>query len=395
MRTRSAVLGAALVLTGCGSTVPGTATPAGALLVLADDVDLGIAYTGGGGRLEHVALDSSDSPVLLSSTEFAGQAGLARGTDLSTSVPVAALGENGLVSAMTVAPDDTVVMLGDVGVQVTPSIIRVAPDGTELTYPLALPDVVDPISASSSLGGVGTAFAPDASRVVLTDVPVDSSQGFPLELGTLQVAVVDTTTGAATEVVEVQLADPSADVPGQDALVRVEDVVIGPDGGVLVAVGLAGQDSRLLRFDASLDGVSDVPYARPADDVGTFLALDDEGTAYLTQTADGVQLLRFAADATEPEVVATLAEDSTVVRGLAVDTSGTWAYVTALTDLDLGQTVTAVDLATGTQAPRTSLCDEGFAGPPLLGRSGETLLVSAQCSDVSTNQEHLYVLRAA
>ncbi|CAB4933336.1 MAG: hypothetical protein F2825_10980 [Actinobacteria bacterium] len=395
MRTCSAVLGVALALTGCSSTVPGTATPGGALLVLADDVDLGIAYTGGGGRLEQVALDSSDSPVLLSSTEFVAQAGITRGTDVSTSVPVAALAEGSPVTAMAVAPNDTVVMVGNAGVQNRPSVIRVSPDGTERSYPLALPDVVDPIRVTSSLGNVGTAFSPHASLVVLTDVPTDDSQGFPVDLGKLQVAVVDTTTGAATEVVEVQLADPSADVPGQDPLVRVEDVVMGPDGGVLVAVGLAGQDSRLLRFDASLNGVSDVPYARPADDVGTFLALDDEGTAYLTQTADGVQLLRFAADATEPEVVATLAEDSTVVRGLAVDPSGTWGYVTALTDTELGQTVTAVDLATGVQAPRTSLCDEGFAGPPLLGRSGETLLVSAQCSDVSTNQEHLYVLRAA
>ncbi|MCO7218459.1 hypothetical protein [Klenkia sp. PcliD-1-E] len=393
MRTRLVVLGAALALTACSSSAPDDAPqadlPGGVLLDQVQDVDTGLAMTGGTGRLLQAALDSTDTPVLLSTTETGGAPGLTRGTDLAARAPITSLGQTGGVAEMGIAPDDTAVLLGDAADG--PAVIRVAPDGTEQVLPVTLPEAAG-ISSLSSVSPRAVDLTPDASRAVVVSTPTDYSQGTPLATGTLQVAVLDTTTGTTTQTAQVQLAPPAAEIPGADPAVAVEDTLVTADGSVLVAVGLAGQQSQLLRFDPSLIPGAKAPYDRPDVDGTTFLAADDDGTAYLTQTAAGVQLLRVPVGATAPEEVAVLADGPATVTGLVA--TGGYAYLTGITDTDLGQTVRAVDLATGDITPATGFCREGSGSVPALGSSGATLLVSALCSDESTNEQHLYLFRA-
>ncbi|SDH14571.1 hypothetical protein [Klenkia brasiliensis] len=393
MRPRLVVLGAALALTACTSSAPDDAPqadlPSGVLLDQVQDVDTGLALTGGTGRLLQAALDSTDTPVLLSTTDPAGQAGITRGTDLSARVTIAALGQFGGVAEMGIAADDTAVLVGDA--TDGPAVIRVAPDGGEQVLPVALPEALG-INSLSSVSPRTVDFTPDASRVVVTSTPTDYSQGTPVATGTLQVAVVDTTTGTTTQATQVQLAQPAAVIPGTDPPVAVEDTLITADGSVLVAVGLAGQESQLLRFDPSLTPGATALYDRPDVDGTTFLAADDDGSAYLTQTGVGVQLLRVPVGGTAPEEVAVLEDGPATVGGLVVASGH--AYLSGITDTELGQTVRAVDLATGDTTPAVGFCREGSNSVPALGSSGDTLLVSALCSDESTNEQHLYLFRA-
>jgi sugar lactone lactonase YvrE len=103
--------------------------------------------------------------------------------------------------------------------------------------------------------------------------------------------------------------------------------------------------------------------------------VDDAGTAYVTTvrpTGDFEGDLRLVAvepgSAQVREVV--VFPGVQLSAGLAVSPDGTWGYLTGLTDPQV----------------------QGFAGAPVLGADGGTLLVPGWCSDVTTNQEHLYLL---
>ncbi|QNG35509.1 hypothetical protein F1C76_01805 [Geodermatophilaceae bacterium NBWT11] len=289
------------------------------------------------------------------------------------------------------APDDTAVLLALAAPgsdNPVPSVVRVAPDGTEQVLPITGPAPTDGLSSSD----VG--FSADASRAALALAPRDSSQGFPQSTGALQLTLLDTTTGGQLASVAVPLTEPAAIVPGQPDPVRVDDVAIAPDGGVLVAVTVAGA-SQLLRYDAALAPVG-APVELPRlEEFGGFLGIGPDGTAYVTTTGSAVGLVRVPAGATAAETVATVIEGPGGVTGMVVGPTGDYAYLAGVTDTDLGVTVRAVDLATGETTPATQLCPEGITGQPVLDPTGTTLLVSGTCNEPTTLEAFVWTLTAA
>ncbi len=397
MRRRLSALGCLLTVSACSSSTDGgpgvaqEAPPEGTLLTLAEDADLGFAELGGGAGLQLAGVDSAGRPVLLG-TAGGGPPGLARGTDLVGAPALTSLGEYGSVAALAVAPDDTAVLLAlaapgsDVPVA---AVLRVTPDGTEQ----ALPITGTAADAPTTLSAYASGFSPDATRAAVAVSPRDTSQGFPEETGTLRLVTVDTTTGAQVAATEVPLADAAAVVPGAPEAVRVDDVAVQADGGVLVAMTVSGQSgSRLLRFDATLAPVGE-PVELPAlEEFGGFLAVGPDGTAYVTSTGTAVVLNRVPVGATAAEEVATVEDGPGGVTGLAVDPTGNWAYLTGVTDVDRGETVTGVELATGEVTADVELCTEGSLGEPSMNAAGPAMVVPGRCNDPSTNQAHAYLL---
>jgi len=392
VRPRLAALVCLLTLTACGGGGDDAAAsgppPADALLTLADSTDLGFAETGGTLAVQLAAVDSTGTPVLVG-REIGSPSAFSRGPDLAGAAPLVSLGEYGTASALAVAPDDTAVLLALAAPgsdNPVPSVVRVAPDGTEQVLPI---DGAADVLSSATVG-----FNTDATRAALAVAPRDTSQGFPQSTGALQLTLLDTTTGAPVGALSVPLTEPAAIVPGQQDPVRVDDVAIAPDGGVVVAVTVTGQ-SQLLRYDAALAPVGAPAELPRLEEFGGFLGLGPDGTAYVTTTGSEVGLVRVPAGATAAEPVATVSDGSGGVTGMVVDPAGGYAYLSGVTDLDLGVTVRAVDLATGETTPATQLCPEGITGQPVLDPTGTTLLVSGTCNEPTTLEAFVWTLTAA
>ena len=394
-------LAVALALAACTSTVAGTATPVGgALARLTHDVDLHLTE-GAEGQLLAAFADSTGSPVVVYRSAAAGYPQVLRGTGPAEPVTLEEFGENGYAHAAALAPDDTLVIVGYAGEDSEPSVVRVAPDDSVQVLPLTGPGTAD-TQFYSAMDAVG--FTPDGRTAVLAWAVDDYSQGYPLMTGELQVWRLDTTTGELSAGVRVPVAQAGARVPGEASPLSVRDVIGTTDGGATVAVDAVtgtGSAAQLVRFDAQLTAAPPVTVAAdaPVDD-RRFLAADAAGTVYVTlTTGDGTsssgtvtqQVVSLPAGATEPSVLVTL-PDQALNSGLAVDAAGEWAYLTGLLSADYTERVSALDLRTGRLGPEVTVCEQGYAGEPVLNATGTTLAVSAQCGGTAADQLHVYLL---
>lgn len=390
-----------LALVACSSAVDGRAVPAGAALELVSDTDLGYDGTGTTDRVVATMLDSSGQPVAVTSGTAGAKTGLTRYGASTTPLTLDAV--TGTVFAAAIAPDDTVVLLGDgdTGVPDRSAVVRVAPDGTETVLPLQLSDA-DTIS-SLSYGSIDgrIAFTPDASRALLPDVPTSYAQGFPELQGILQLSMVDTTTGRSAGYLGIRFSDPVADVPGTPPPVTLGPTALATDGSGAVTVTLADGSWQLLRFDAGFQLVGDpVPLG-----TGTgWISTDDAGTVYAVQDVPGggeiagAPVLAVRAGSTEVETIGELPADLFRLEGIVADRDGTWLYLSGAQDLtdagDFPNQVRALDTASGVVSPPTDLCTEGYLDGPRLSPDGRSVIVTAQCNDAALLQNRVYVLRS-
>ena len=404
-RTTALLAVPALVLVACSTSVEGQAAPGGALLSLTEDADLGYDGTGNTDRVVVTLLDGADRPVVVTqsgSPDFTTSiTRLAQGTD---PVPVASV--DGVPSLAAVAADDTVVVVGE-GITGgnsygDPAVIRVAPDGSEQVLPLQLSAAADPVS-SISYGTTGNlfAFTPDASRVLLPDVPVSYAQGFPELQGILQLSMVDTTTGVSTGYLELRYSEPRADLPDRLPPFTLLATALAADGSGVVTVQLEDGTYQLVRFDAALQVVGSPV---ELDVAPTWITVDDAGTVYAVagvpvgEEIAGAAVLALPVGATEPETIGEVPADVFRINGTAVARDGTWLYLAVDQDLtddgDFPSQLRALDTATGAVSAPTALCTDGFTERPLLGPSGNAVLVPAECNDAGLLQERAYVLQA-
>ncbi|SCX56423.1 hypothetical protein SAMN03159343_3411 [Klenkia marina] len=387
-----------LTLAARSTDVEGQGFPAGAALEVVADVDTGYDGTGNTDRVVATMLDSAGEAVAV--TSGAGVDSTIRLVRYGTgdeAVPVAAA--TGTISAAAIAPDDTVVMLGDAetpGVIGTSAVIRVAPDGTETAVPLQLSDA-DPITSLSSTGIV---FTPDASRVLLPDIPVSYDQGFPELQGILQLSMVDTTSGVSTGYLGIRFSDPVADVPGTTPPVTLGPVALAPDGSGAVTVTLADGSWQLLRFDTAFQLVGD-----PVQ-LGTgsgWISTDAAGTVYAVDAVPvgediaGAPVLAVRAGSTEVETVGQVPAGVFQFAGMVADRAGTFLYLAGTSDLtdagDFPMQVRAIDLASGAASSPVQLCAEGYLDPPRLTPDGAGVLIAAECNDAGLLQDRVYVLQ--
>ena len=379
-----------LIVAGCGGAEPTVSVP-GAATSLATTT-----WLEAGDALLAATVDAAGAPVMVVDDGGTSPV-LRRGRDTGTGTVVGLVGTSAVQSiwAISVAPDDSVVMIAD-GHSGT-AVVRVDPAGSMTRYPVDLH--TDPARTYGSRHPMRTyaALTADASTAVLLTVPEQprtSVTDGPQATGQVELHRVDTTSGERTAFSTTQLPGPGPfDVLGlavspDGDLVTVAAAVATDGAESGASVDVTALDAILMRFDAGLRSVDRIPLAREVMTGGGMpLDIDDSGTAYTVVTGRdgtgewGPRLLAVTRNATEATVVAGLGlldEESP----LGVDRRGRFAYLPGWWSAR-GLGVTVVDLRDGSTAAQVPLCDRGFlGGPAALAADGSRLLVSGTCSTV-------------
>ena len=413
MRPLSLLVLAAVLVAGCGETdvdfdvdadVSAAATGLASSMVL--DVEESVLAA---------AVDGSGSPVLVTSQmNSSGWPVLKR--DGITATAVELIGVSGVQSiwAMTVAPDDSVVMVADAPYE--SEIVRVDPAGVVDRQVLQLQRAADANSYRARHPmRTYASFTADATTAVVLTVPMQplfpASDPSPESTGQVELHRVDTATGKVSAHSITQLPGPGPFVvlgvavsPGGD-LISVA-VAHGPEGALTKSLAETNTlDAAVLRFDAAVQPIDQVHLTEQAGFAGGQpLAIDSSGTTYTVisrldddpERHSGNVMLSIARDSGRPEVVNDL-EDVSEAMDLEVAPDGSFAYLPGWsTDHDLG--VTVVDLADGSITAQLDLCDGGVLTRAALSPDASSLLVSGQCGSeeqaaAPAHRESVLVLR--
>ncbi|PWW23504.1 hypothetical protein JD79_02678 [Geodermatophilus normandii] len=394
MRTRTAaLLGSALLLAGCSSTVVGRIAPTAAGPLTQEvgrvdaDAELGhgleaqdVAATPDGG---FVVLLTSADPLEHSSVLLELVPGDGGG------LPAGAATEGGPFAAaddVQVAPDGTVVTTGVVLIEPGDPRRREDPYGQDLVLAVLAPGAdepeVVPVEADPELD------TPDAISAVL------SPDGETLH-GVLQWYVDGRFTSRVVRI-DVASGEIVASAPlGVDDPGYASDVEIAPhpDGGLVALVTVdrdaagGGEDVLVVRYDEDLQPVGEpVDVLEREPGIGFAVAVLADGTV-LASVLDGgyetgeARLVTVRDGAVEASTVL-----AGTAHGLVPEPGGGHVYLSHSWPGG-GAGVATVDLATGAVVADVPLCATGSATAPALSADGRTLAAGAACLEVDDHAD--------
>ncbi|MGY1702624.1 hypothetical protein [Geodermatophilus sp. SYSU D00766] len=385
-RSRAVLIGSAVLVAGCSSTVAGSAQPAGAG-----------PFTEITGRLDLATVDDALDLYDVAATPDGGYVGLLTG-NLGTahrqgSVLVellpdddggltvgrvtegAAYAGDGLGGEVYVADDGTVVALGPVvsadgeGFDLAVTLLPAGAEQVDVALVAPHPDLGTPDEGTGVLSADGTTLYASLRWEVEEDRYVN------------RLAAIDVATGALVASEQVQVET--------DGVAVVYELALRPDGGVVALVqntrDRTGEESgaQLVEYDADLQPVGDPVEVLPDEsyDLGYAFEVLPDGAAVVALRVgeDGADhRLVTVRDGEEPVSVAIPGKAWDVV----VDAAGRHAYVD-YTREENGAAVATVDLATGEVVADVVLCDELGTGAQLaLAVDGSSLAARAECPGV-------------
>ncbi|SHG42081.1 hypothetical protein [Geodermatophilus nigrescens] len=378
---------AVLLLAGCSTSVAGTSSPAASvaappaatsldpsadgLLRVADVVAtpdggvtaLLIAEAGSSGRSAFVQLVPGDGgPTVGAVTEapaFAHPSELVAGAD-------------GTVVALASVPPES----GDVALD--------GSDGPDLALAVLAPGSpqveLRPVGAVDGMGGPesgsGVLSADGATLYASLRWTVDGRTATRL-------AAVDVATGEVTATAPLGVESPGT--------VGAHEVALRPDGGVAVLVtadrDAAGSLNRTLvaEFDAGLRPVgAPVEVVDEEDSSGFALAVLPDGTVVVSVETPGEHPGTSRLVSVRDGAVRSAADLPGPALDLAVTPSGDRVYASYSGDFDRGEGgahLAAVDVAMGKVVDDVPLCPNGYAAPLALATDGQTVVVTAGCTE--------------
>jgi hypothetical protein len=337
------------------------------------------------GRVDEIALDRHGSPVVLIVDERGGLSvdwpgsGDARDRGKTRRAADPLSGRVGF-STIAVTPTDDVLVTGYSGDLFAVASLEAVGDV-----------VVTPVAAElrpDQVTGLIAGLAPDGSALYVAYLDVERNA---------QLIAVDPRSGAVRS-----RATLRSSVPGQVTPVQIavsasgERVFVGLD----VVTG-DGPTATLRRLGADLEELGEVPLVGGREMSRTAqVVAGRDGTAYATlvvgevgTSAAEIRLVAVPPGSLSATQVAALPNQDEV-RALAVDRSGTWAYLGGLAGQPdpLAVTVTPLDLRTGEQRTPVELCARGELSDIVLTSSRGQAMVAGRCLDTQFASE-LWTLR--
>ncbi|WP_217897332.1 hypothetical protein [Geodermatophilus saharensis] len=381
-RSRAALIGSAVLVAGCSSTVAGSAQPAGAgpfteitgrldLATVDDTLDLyDVAATPDGSYVGlltgNLGTANRQGSVLVELLPSGGGLTVGRVTE------GAAYAGDGLGGEVYVAADGTVVALGPVvsadgaGFDLAVTLLPAGAEQVDVALVAPDPDLGTPDEGTGVLSADGTTLYASLRWEVEVDRYVN------------RLAAIDVATGelVASEQVQVET----------DGVAVVYELALRPDGGVVALVqntrDRTGAESgaQLVEYDADLQPVGDPVEVLPDEsyDLGETFEVLPDGTA--------VVALRVDEDGADHRLVTVRDGEAlvgTAIPGKAwdvvVDAAGRHAYVNHTRE-ENGAAVATVDLTTGEVVADVVLCDGLGTGAELaLAADGSSLAARAEC----------------